>query len=162
MSMYVSGGIGSNRQFYELRQLPTGKYRQIIRKPLYQPREYHSMCWLDDTKLFFTGSRVANLETEVEYYDFEQKDMISTGKMNQGRSRHASVGFEDYYIYVFGGFGVDVDQPVVKDEPPKQVPLKTIERFSLEENGSQWMQIVVQQGREFSCIDASAVQINSD
>ena len=90
------------------------------------------MCWLDDTKLFFTGSRVAGLETEVEYYDFVEKDMISTGKMNQGRSRHASLGVQDEYIYVFGGFGVDVAQPVVEDQPVEQVPLKTIERFSLD------------------------------
>ena len=105
------------------------------------------MCWLNDTKLFFTGSRVAGLEDQVEYYDFEMKDMISTSKMNVGRSRHASVGFQEKYLYVFGGF--KNDQHVEK-----------IERFSLE--GQNWTQINVQQGREFECIDASAVQISGD
>ena len=105
------------------------------------------MCWLNDTKLFFTGSRVDKLEAEVEYYDFEMKDMISTTKMNVGRSRHASVGFQEKYLYVFGGF--NADQPV-----------ETIERFSLE--NEIWTKINVQQGREFECIDASAVQISGD
>ena len=63
------------------------------------------MCYLTGTKLFFTGSRVAGQEKKVECYDFAQHDYdYGLPDLNEGRSRHASLGFQDRFIYVFCGW----------------------------------------------------------
>lgn len=63
------------------------------------------MCQIQDKFIIVSGSRkeVNQAAQRVELYDINQDEWIELAKINDGRHYHSSCGFNNEYIYVFGG-----------------------------------------------------------
>jgi len=102
------------------------------------------MCFLTSKKLYFTGSRTVDREKKVECYNLETNDYDDVNDLNVGRCRHSSVGFNDRFVFVFGGFS-------------NGEFLNSIERLDTHEPQGVW-NLIETPPQFLPCIESGAVQ----
>ena len=67
---------------------------------------FHSMCYLNENKIYVTGSRETadGADTSVESYDISSDTWTVRPALPEGRCRHSSCGFQQRYVFVFCGW----------------------------------------------------------
>jgi len=111
------------------------------------PREFHSMCALSSSTIFFTGSRIPNSANKVEYYDNIERNIKVTKDLNEGRSRHSSCGFKGRYVFIFAGFAAPGDFK------------NSIERYDLR-GKDEWTLIKSLNSKITACINPGVLQVS--
>ena len=63
------------------------------------------MCYQNDKIFFVSGSRITEggADKKVESYNIETNRWALMPDMPEGRCRHSSCGFQQKFLYIFGG-----------------------------------------------------------
>ena len=106
--LFSTGGSADDfaKTCYEIQLSRTeSTYKEVKRPDMNYKREFHSMCYLNDKVFFVSGSRIteSNADRKVESYNIETNKWAVMPDMPEGRHRHSSCGFQQKFIYIFGG-----------------------------------------------------------
>ena len=108
--LFVTGGVAQSQKqrFYEL-ELSANKtsYKTKDLGQMAWERDFHSMCYIDESRWAISGSRAVNARYKVEVYNIDSQTWESKADLVRGRSRHSSCGFRENMLFIFCGWFMD-------------------------------------------------------